>query len=213
MRTTISLSKTNALKIAILINIIAMVIEFYFANITKSVMLYSDGIHMLSHVASLLISFLGIYFGSRKQNSFFYENLAALINGFGLLLFTFFIFSEAYHQYFYPEEIKVSMAMYIAVFGLVVNLFTAWILSLSGIEDINTKSAFLHLMADTFSSVSIIVGMVIIHYTNYIWIDALLSVVVGLVIVKWSFGLIKDSYKALRKVGRIVQEDNIVGDL
>jgi len=195
----LNVSKKKALLWAIIINCIAMVIEFYYAEITKSVMLFSDGIHMLSHVASLLVSYVAIIYASKRKNGAYYENMAAFINGLGLLVFTFYIFREAYMHYINPNEIILGTAMYTAIFGLAINLLTALILSWSGVEDINTRSAFLHMLSDTFSSVSIIVGIGIIYYTNWIWIDALLSSIVGIVVGKWSIGLIRESYLNLKR--------------
>lgn len=199
MNFKLSIRKKQALLWSICINCIAMLIEFYYAEITKSVMLFSDGIHMLSHVASLLVSYVAILYASKRKNGAYYENVAALVNGIGLLVFTFYIFREAYVHYINPNQILLDTAFYTAIFGLAVNLLTALILSWSGVEDINTRSAFLHMLSDTFSSVSIILGIVVIYYTNWIWIDALLSCIVGLVVGKWSVGLIKESYLNLKR--------------
>lgn len=193
------MSKKKALMWSILINVLAMFIEFYYAHITKSVMLFSDGIHMLSHVASLVVSYIAILYASKSKNGAYYENWAALINGIGLLFFTFYIFKEAYNHHLNPNSIILDTAMYTAIFGLAINLLTALILSWSGVEDINTRSAFLHMLSDTFSSVSIIIGIGVIYYTNWIWIDALLSCIVGIVVGKWSIGLIKESYQNIKK--------------
>lgn len=190
---SIKLSKVHALSMAIIISLIAMFIEFYYAKITHSVMLFSDGIHMLSHVASLLVSLIAIYIGVKRENEDHYNHVAAFINGLGLLLFSFFIFKEAYDQFTHSSLNEFNTALYTAIFGLIVNLATALILSLSGVEDINTKSAFMHMLADTFSSVSIIIGLIVIHYTGWLWIDALLSIIVGIVICKWAIGLLKES--------------------
>ncbi len=199
MNLKLNLSKKQALMWCIIINCVAMLIEFYYAEITQSVMLFSDGIHMLSHVASLLVSYVAILYASKRKNGAYYENMAAFVNGIGLLFFTGYIFREAYIHYLNPNQILLDTAMYTAIFGLAVNLLTALILSWSGVEDINTRSAFLHMLSDTFSSVSIIVGIAIIYYTNWIWIDALLSCIVGIVVGKWSVGLIRESYSNLRR--------------
>lgn len=196
----VNISKRKALQWSIIINVVAMIIEFYYAKLTQSVMLFSDGIHMLSHVASLLVSYIAILYASKSKHGAYYENKAALINGIGLLVFTLYIFVEAYNQFLHPNQILLDTAMYTAIFGLIVNLLTALILSWSGVEDINTKSAFLHMLSDTFSSVSIIIGIGVIYYTNWIWIDGLLSCIVGLVVGKWSLGLIKESMHNLKTI-------------
>ena len=210
MNFKLNISKKKALMWSIVINIIAMAIEFYYAEITQSVMLFSDGIHMLSHVASLLVSYVAILYASKHKNGEYYENMAAFVNGIGLLVFTFYIFREAYIHYINPDQILLGTAMYTAIFGLAVNLLTALILSWSGVEDINTRSAFLHMLSDTFSSVSIIVGIGIIYYTNWIWIDALLSCIVGIVVGKWSVGLIKESYMNLKRIKQTQQLSEVV---
>lgn len=200
MKLQVKITKRKALMWSIIINIVAMIIEFYYAQITQSVMLFSDGIHMLSHVASLLVSYVAIVYAAKSKNGAYYENWAAFINGIGLLFFTFYIFREAYVHYLNPNPIILDTALYTAIFGLAINLLTALILSWSGVEDINTRSAFLHMLSDTFSSVSIIVGVGIIYYTNWIWIDALLSCIVGIVVCKWSIGLIRSSLRNIKQL-------------
>ena len=81
----------------------------------------------------------------------------------------------------------------VALIGLAVNLVTAVILGRSGLEDLNTKSAFLHMLADTFSSVAIVVGGIVLPLTDWILIDPLLSLVVAGVVVKWSWDLLRAS--------------------
>lgn len=191
------LTKTQAILICIGITLIVMAIELFYSYVANSLMLFSDGLHMFSHAASLGISLSAIYIAERTQNEKV-ESWAAFINGIGLIVFTIYIFIESYLRLMSPEAIEVNSTFVVAIIGLVVNLFTAWILSSTGVEDLNTKSAFLHMLADTFSSVAIILGTVIIIYTDWFWIDALLSAIVAYVVGKWSIGLIRQSVKELR---------------
>ena len=161
-------------------------------------MLFSDGLHMFSHAASLFISFFAILLAQKWQNNRI-ELIAALINGIGLLGFTIYILYESYIRMLDPTTILITDTLIVAIIGLIVNILTAWLLSTAGVEDLNTKSALLHMLADTFSSVAIIVGVVIIAYTDWFIIDSILSVVVAIVVGKWAVGLIIDSIKALRQ--------------
>jgi len=197
------LSKSAALGICVLITLTVMMVEIAASYLTNSLMLFSDGLHMLSHALSLGISLGAIFLGQQKASLSYpfgwgrIEIVAALINGLGLALFTLYIFYESTLRLISPMEINVSQTLMIAILGLVVNLSTAYILNLAGLEDLNTKSAFMHLLADTFSSLAIIIGCVVISFTNWYWIDPLLSIVVGVVIAKWSYGLIRDATRIL----------------
>ena len=198
-----SITKTNALSICVIITLVVMLVEIVASYITNSLMLFSDGLHMLSHALSLGISLVAILLAQRKTTGRYpfgwgrIEIIAALVNGFGLALFTLYIFYESIVRLISPVEINVYQTLYVAVIGLVVNLTTAWILNLAGLEDLNTKSAFLHLLADTFSSIAIVIGCVVISYTNWYHIDPILSMAVGIVIAKWSYGLIRDATRIL----------------
>lgn len=192
----IKINKSTALLICIGITVSVMIIEFIVSYIAQSLMLYSDGLHMLSHGMAMSIS-LGAVYLSKRKNSYHIEAIAALINGIGLLFFTLIIIIEAIQKIDHPQEILITETMIVAFLGLLINLTTARILWASGVEDINTKSAFLHMLADTISSVSIILGTIIISYTDLFIIDIILSMIIGLVIAKWSIGLIVNSIQLL----------------
>jgi cobalt-zinc-cadmium efflux system protein len=85
----------------------------------------------------------------------------------------------------------------IATIGLVVNLVTAWILHGVSKESLNIKSAFLHMLSDTFSSVAIVIGAIIIYFTGFNIIDPILSIVIALIILLWAWSLFKDSVNIL----------------
>lgn len=192
-----SLSKTKALKICIAITFGVMALELIVGHLTRSLMLYSDGLHMLSHSASLLISLLAILWAKQSGNEQI-ETRAALINGVGLLVFTGYILWEAVVRLLAPEHIAIEDVYAVAFLGLLVNLLTAVILGASGVEDLNTRSAFLHMLADTFSSVAILVGAFFIQQFQWFWLDAILSAVIAFVVGKWAVGLIRSALRSLR---------------
>ncbi len=214
------LTKQRALLICFGITLLAMVVEFVASYFTGSLMLFSDGIHMLSHAASLFVSWLAIYCASRYSSKKFpfglkrLEVLAAFVNGLSLLFFVGFIVIAAIERILDPQAIETGTTLSVAIIGLIINLVTAFILSLAGLEDLNTKSAFMHMLADTFSSVAIIVGAVIINYTGWFAIDGLLSLVVALVIAKWSIGLLRDSGRILlERTPDTIKPDDVTKDL
>ncbi len=217
---TSRLSKKKALIICVVITLSVMAVEIIYSYVTKSLMLFSDGLHMLSHGLSLGISLIAIIIAAKKATKYYpfgygrIEVIAALINGIGLLFFTAYIFYESALRIIDPLAINVYETLGIAILGLIVNLFTAWILYQAGLEDLNTKSAFLHLLADTFSSIAIIIGCVIINYTQWYVIDPILSIVVGVVIAKWAIGLLKEAIQLLlNKSPKNINPDKILREI
>lgn len=182
---------------------VVMLVEVAGGLITNSLALLSDAGHMLTHLLALSISFLAMIFSSKPatlEKSFgFYrlEILAALLNGFVLFLVTIWIFYEAYHRFLAPEPVASTEMLLIAVVGLVTNVVTALFLSQAGRKDINVKSAILHLAGDTFASVGVVLGAVVIMYTHWLWVDPVLSVLISVLILYWAVQLIREAIDIL----------------
>jgi cobalt-zinc-cadmium efflux system protein len=85
----------------------------------------------------------------------------------------------------------------VATLGLVVNLVTAVILARAGAEDLNTRSAYVHMLGDTLSSVAIVAGGAVLWATGWTWIDPALSLLVAGVILIWGVGLVRRSVSIL----------------
>ena len=171
----------------------------FFAN---SLALLSDAGHMLTHLLALLISLGAIIFASKpptiKKTYGYYrlEILAALFNGTTLFLITFWIFFHAYKRIINPEPIASMQMFLVAIVGLFVNLSCAYILKTSH-GSLNIKSAFVHMMADTFSSLVVVIGAIVIYYTQWYILDPILSIMICIVILIWSYQLISESIDIL----------------
>ncbi|MCB9479308.1 MAG: cation transporter [Deltaproteobacteria bacterium] len=191
------------LKIAIVITTAAMIVEIVGGVITGSLALISDAGHMLTHSAALFVSLMAMHFaakpGKAKHTYGLYrvEILAALFNAVTLALITGLIAHEAYERLQNPTDILAGEMFAIAVFGLVVNLVTAWVLHGAGGDDINFRGAFFHMLGDTISSVAIVGGAILIWWKGWDWIDPVLSVLICLVILYWAWGLTRDAVSVL----------------
>ncbi len=180
-----------------------MIIEVVGGVISNSLALISDAGHMLTHFFALTVSYIAIRIASRPtgpERSFgLYrmEVLAARFNAVTLILITAYIFYEAYHRFLTPEPIAEVQMFVIALAGLIVNLVSAVLLHKASKDDLNVKSAFLHMVGDTASSFGVVGGAVIIYFTGWYIIDPLLSVLIGGVILIWVWGLLRDSIRIL----------------
>ena len=184
---------------AIIVTVVVMFVEIIGGYFSKSISLVSDGAHMLTHAFALFISFFAIIIASRKptiEKSFgFYriEILAALLNGIVLIAITGFIAWEAYKRFLNPSSINVMEMIIIASIGLAANIVSAILLAGSKKNSINIRSAFIHMIGDTASSAAIIIGAVVMHFTGYYIIDAILSILICVAILYWAVLLLKDS--------------------
>ncbi len=180
-----------------------MVAEVVGGILTGSLALISDAGHMLTHAFALGVSLAAIFFAGqapradRTFGNFRAEVLAALFNAATLVLITGFILHEAWMRLRAPTEVLGWQMFGVAVLGLLVNLFTAWLLHDVGTGDLTVRGAFLHMLGDTVSSLAVVAGAVVIALTGADWIDPVLSVLVCLVILYWAWGLTRESVHIL----------------
>jgi len=180
-----------------------MVVEFVAGILTNSLALISDAGHMLSHLFALGLSLFAVIFAAKqttKEKSFgFYrlEVIAAFINGFTLILICGYIIYHAYLRIIQPQTIDVLNMFIVATLGLIVNLVSAAILWKVRTVDLNIKSAYFHLLTDTISSVAIVIGAVVISYSDLWVLDPILSVLICVMILIWAKNLLVDSINVL----------------
>jgi len=171
--------------------------------LTNSLALLSDAGHMFTHLLALAVSYLAILFSERpatERRTYGLnrlEILGALFNGATLFVISVGIFYEAYQRLLQPVPIDTGPLLVIAIIGLIVNLIGALILGGAEHKDLNIRGAFIHLLTDTFSSVAVIGGAVVISLTGWTVIDPLLSVAICGVILFWALRLVWDSVDIL----------------
>lgn len=191
------------LKISFVITFTVMIVEIVGGIYVNSLALISDAIHMFTHAFALGLSLFALVISTKvidEEKSFGYfraEVLAAFLNGFTIALSVLWIVYEAIMRLLHPEEILASATIIIATLGLVVNVITGLILLRANHDNINIKAAFLHMLADTISSAAIILGAVVIYYTQFYILDTILALLVAVVIAKWAKSLLSDSIHVL----------------
>jgi len=180
-----------------------MVLETIGGIFSRSLALISDAGHMLTDSISLLISFIALKISEKKPTEDktygFYriEILSAFINGILLAFVAFYIFREAYSRLFEPVSILEMPMLIIATIGLSINIVSALILSKPSRLSLNIKGAFLHILSDTFSSFSVIMGGIIISFTKFYLIDTLLGIGISILIFNGSYQLLKEAINIL----------------
>ena len=196
-----------------LILALALIGGFMFVDVVGGVLsgslaLLADAAHMLTDAASILLALVAMWIANRPAaagSTFgFYrtEVLAALLNTLSLWLIAGWIFFEAYHRFFDTPEVEGPLLLGVGVIGLVVNIAAAWVLHRAARESLNVEGAFQHVLADLMGSVGVIIsGILILSFaeSNSTWyiVDPIMSVLVGLLILKVSWGLFMRVFKVL----------------
>lgn len=219
----------KALLISFILIFTYMVVEVIGGFLTNSLALLSDAGHMLSDAAALGLSLFAFKIGEREANSEKtygyrrFEILAAFINGIALVVIALYIFWEAYHRFFEPPEVSTKM-MVIAIIGLVVNIVVAWVLMKGDTsENLNIRSAFLHVLGDMLGSFGAIIAGVLIWLFNWNIADPIASVIVAILVLISGWRVTKDSVHVLmegkpsnvnvEEVKKAIQEFSDVIDL
>ncbi|MBC7452087.1 MAG: cation transporter [Cytophagales bacterium] len=207
---------SNAFVWGIVLNLIFVCVEVVAGLYIESLSLLSDAGHNLADVATLALSLFAIKMAKVKSNNQYTYGfkkttiLVALFNSVLLLVSIGAIGYEAIHRFLRPEPLPGNIISIVAGIGIGVNLFTALLFFKSRENDLNVKSAFLHLLSDAIVSAGIVIGGIIIFYTNYFWIDSVLSILVALVILFSTWSLLQDSLRlSLDGVPKDIDLDNV----
>jgi cobalt-zinc-cadmium efflux system protein len=196
-------SNKKALFISFILIATFMVVEVIGGILTNSLALLSDAGHMLSDAAALGLSFFAIKLGERQvsqEKTYGYkrfEIIAAALNGLTLILISIYIFYEAFQRFFAPPEVQSTGMLIISVTGLVVNIIAAWILMSGDKENLNVRSAFLHVLGDMLGSVGAIVAALLIMFFGWTLADPIASVIVAVLIIISGFRVTRDSFHIL----------------
>jgi cobalt-zinc-cadmium efflux system protein len=170
---------------------------------TGSLALLSDSAHVFMDIFALGLSYLALRAAALPPNdnhTYGYHRLqvlAALANGATLLLIAFEILREAWGRFLHPERILAGPMLVIAAVGLIVNLIVAFTLRQHDHQDLNTRAAFLHVLGDALASVGVIGVGLILLFVNWAWLDPLVSVLIGMLILLSSGRVLKESIHIL----------------
>lgn len=196
-------TKTKRIFLSIALTGLIFLAEFIGGLWTGSLALLSDSAHVFMDVFALVLSYLAIRIATRPANdrhTYGYHRmqvLAALANGATLLLISFEILKEAISRFQNPTTITAGPMLIIAVIGLVINVIVALVLREHDHEDLNTRSAFLHVLGDALASVGVIGAGIAIYFTGLTWIDPLVSILISILILFSSGRLFKETIHIL----------------
>jgi len=211
------LNRLFRLRLAIFLTAFGMLVEFAGGILSGSLALVSDAGHMLTHLFALGMSYFAILLAlrpsSKKHTYGFFraEVLAAFVNGIVLIFVAGYIIYEAVLRFMHPVPIRIYEMLFVAIFGLIINGVSVFLLAKVSSHDLNIRSAMLHELGDMFSSVAVVTGaFAIILSKNYL-IDSILSFFICVLIIIWAIKLlIESSHILLESTPRHLDIDELI---
>jgi cobalt-zinc-cadmium efflux system protein len=191
----------SAFIIGIILNSSFVVIEVIAGLATHSLSLLTDAGHNLSDVAGLALALLAFKLtkvNANKKYTYGYKRSTIIVSFFNaLVLFVAvgFIGYEAVMRFMNPEKINGGTMAWVAFIGIGINALTAWLFVKDKDTDLNVKGAYLHMAVDAIVSFGVVISGIIIYFTNYYWIDSVVSLIIAIVILKGTWSLLVDSLR------------------
>ena len=186
-----------------------MVVEIAVGLMSHSMALLADGWHMSTHVIAFLITAVAYYVARTQAGNArfsFGTGKIGVLGGFTsavvLSIVAFLMAGESVHRLFVPLEIHFNEAIGIACIGLLVNLGCAVLLAdrhhesgsgSSHREDLNLRAAYLHVLADAFTSVLAITALTGGKFFGWAWLDPVVGIVGSGVVFSWAYTLLRDT--------------------
>lgn len=184
---------------SVILNLVITVAQFAGGLLSGSLALLSDALHNFSDVMSLVISYYAHKISHRPQNirqTFGYkraEILAALFNASVLIAVSVYLIIESIDRFLHPQAVASMWVMGLALLGIVVNGLSAWLLHRDATNNLNIRSAYLHLVGDLMTSVAVLIGGAVMYVYGWFWIDPLLSLLISVYLIRSSYRIVSES--------------------
>lgn len=190
----------------IFLNLIITAAQIIGGIISGSLALISDAIHNLSDSVSVILAWLAQVL-SRKpstlKSTFGFkraEILAAFINSIALIGISVYLIFEAIERLLHPQPVDARWMFWLGLLGLVANGISVLILEREKNKNINIKAAYLHLMGDALTSLAVIVGAILIWFYHVLWVDAVVTIIIGVYLLIHTWKLLKESVTILMQM-------------
>ena len=195
--------KGRNLGIAILLNVGITVAQVIGGFISGSLALMSDAMHNFSDVLALILSWFASKLSKKDQTSaqtYGYkraEILAALINAMSLIVIAFFLLKEAIFRFSEPIEVQSGVVMILGGLSIILNGLSVLLVQKDAKNNMNMRSAYLHLLTDMISSIAVVLGGLAMYLWDVTWVDPIISIGIALYLIYSSWGLVKESVRIL----------------
>lgn len=210
--------KARTVLFVIVLNTVIVALEIFFGFLSESMALVADALHNLGDVFAVIVTYIALVLGAKaasKTKTFGYqraEMMAAFVNALFLVITMVYILYEATVRFVNPQSVDGWYMVGVASVALVANGISAWLLGKAGAphhhhgeecdhhhheEDLNLKSAYLHMLSDALISLGVVVGGVFVLVFEIDRIDSVIAIFFSIWILKESWWVLKKSFFSL----------------
>jgi cobalt-zinc-cadmium efflux system protein len=191
-------SLMSLLGIAVAVTIVLVAVELIAGYLGRSIALVSDAVHNLTDIPTLTISWIGMRMALRPptaQKTYGYHRagiLAAFVNAMLLELVAVFLLYESVLRLRNPVEVRTGLMLWVSVLALLIN--GGITISIHrGRRDLNVRAVWLHNLGDALSNVAIFAGALAIRWTGAQWVDPVVGIGIGAMVLWSATGILNES--------------------
>ena len=211
---------TKRLALSLVLTLGFVIIEAAAGFISNSLALLTDAAHNFTDVIALGLSWYALRISSQPAHAgktYGYHRvgiLVALVNSTTLILIALGIFYEAWHRFLAPPVVDAPILIGVGIVAFIINAVTAWLVHKGSDRDLNLRSTFIHLMGDVLSTIGAVIAGVVIFFTQWNWLDPLVSVLIGALILWNAWGILRQTiHILLESTPENIDMQNMLDDL
>ena len=192
-----------AFAIAVAVTLIYTVTEAGYGFFAHSMSLLADAAHNLGDTLGLILAWVAnwlLSFPARQRYSYGFKRttiIAALINAFILVATSALIAYESIYKLLHLTSVNEIVVIVVGLIGIVVNGGCSLLFMRGANHDMNIKGAFLHLMADALILVGVVISAIVIRYTQWLWVDPIVGLLIVAIVLFGAWGLLRDSLRLI----------------
>lgn len=216
----LAIKATKRLALSLAFTLAFVVVELIAGFISNSLALLTDAAHNFTDVIALGLSWYALRIALQPANArrtYGYHRvgiLVALVNSTTLVLISLGIFYEAYRRFLSPPRVDAPILIGVGIIAFFVNAGTAWLVHRGSEHDLNLRSTFLHLMGDVLSTLGAVAAGIAIVFTGWNWLDPLVSVLIGFLILWNAWGILRQTiHILLESTPQNIDVDKLLTDL
>jgi cobalt-zinc-cadmium efflux system protein len=191
------------LVLSILITLIFVLVEAITGYFSHSLALMSDAGHNFADALALIFAWYGVWIAlkpSTARRTFGYHRvgtLAALVNSVSLVVIALLVFWKAIDRLRHPEPVHSTPMIIVAVIAILMNTVISLWLRGGAKKDLGVRSAYFHMLGDAISAAGVVMAGLVVAFTGAPIADAVVSILIGILILGSSWGILKESVNVL----------------
>ncbi|GAB4033785.1 MAG: cation diffusion facilitator family transporter [Elusimicrobiota bacterium] len=203
----------------IVLNFSISVFEIIAGVLSSSVALIADAFHNLEDTASVILSFFAWKISFRKpdrQRTYGYkraEIVAAFLNSVFLISVCVFLIAESVKRLINPREINADFMLLAAFLALAVNAVSVFLLKDDSRDNMNWKSAYLHMLGDALFSLAVMAGAAAVKFWKLFWVDPVLSFFMSVFIIVQTIKVFRKSLGILMQSSASLDYEKIRNEI